>query len=60
VHLQPAYRILGYPAGSFPVAEQIAREFISLPMYPELKSEQIDFVTECVRDAVSAVAVGAA
>jgi dTDP-4-amino-4,6-dideoxygalactose transaminase len=60
VHLQPAYRTLGYPAGSFPVAEQIAREFISLPMYPELKSEQIDFVTECVRDAVSAVAVGAA
>lgn len=55
VHLQPAYASLGYSRGSFPVAERTASEFLSLPMYPELKPDQVDFVAECVRDAVSAV-----
>ena len=34
VHLQPAYRNLGYSAGDFPVAEAVAREVLSLPMFP--------------------------
>lgn len=44
VHLQPAYADLGYQAGDFPVAEQIAGEVLSLPMYPELSEEQIKAV----------------
>jgi len=44
VHLQEAYRGLGLEKGSFPVAERCAREFLSLPMFPELTSEQIAFV----------------
>jgi dTDP-4-amino-4,6-dideoxygalactose transaminase len=44
VHLQEAYRFLGYPKGSFPVAEQCAEEFLSLPMYPELTSAQLGAV----------------
>ena len=36
VHLQPAYRNLGYSAGDFPVAEAVAREVLSLPMFPEM------------------------
>lgn len=44
VHLQPAYESLGYRAGSFPVAEQCAREFLSLPMFPDLSAEQLDHV----------------
>lgn len=44
VHLQEAYRGLGYGEGSFPVAERCAREFLSLPMYPELGGEQIQAV----------------
>jgi len=55
VHLQPAYQSLGYGRGSFPVSEQIASEFISLPMYPELKPEQIDAVVDCVRESAGAV-----
>lgn len=35
-HLQPAYAFLGYAAGDFPVAEQLANEILSLPMYPGL------------------------
>jgi dTDP-4-amino-4,6-dideoxygalactose transaminase len=41
VHLQPAYRDLGYGAGDFPVAEGVSRDVLSLPMFPELTAEQI-------------------
>ncbi|MEK6257316.1 MAG: DegT/DnrJ/EryC1/StrS family aminotransferase [Planctomycetota bacterium] len=44
VHLQPAYANLGYRAGDFPVAERLAARILSLPMYPELRGEQIDRV----------------
>lgn len=57
VHLQPAYRDLGYGAGAFPVAERFADETLSLPMYPELSAEQIAHVASVlddVRDEVAA------
>jgi dTDP-4-amino-4,6-dideoxygalactose transaminase len=57
VHLQEAYWNLNYQLGSFPVAEQSAREFISLPMFPELKDDQIDAVVGAVREAVSVGAI---
>jgi dTDP-4-amino-4,6-dideoxygalactose transaminase len=44
VHLQPAYRNLGYTAGDFPVAEQCADQFVSLPSGPELDADRIDHV----------------
>jgi dTDP-4-amino-4,6-dideoxygalactose transaminase len=49
VHLQKAYQHLGYGEGSFPVAEQCAREFLSLPMYPELRPEQVELVATELR-----------
>jgi dTDP-4-amino-4,6-dideoxygalactose transaminase len=49
VHLQEAYRFLGYGRGSFPVAERCAEEFLSLPMFPELSEEQIQAVVKEVR-----------
>lgn len=52
IHLQEAYRSLGYTLGSFPVAERCATEFVSLPMYPELTPVQVDIVAQAVRDAV--------
>jgi dTDP-4-amino-4,6-dideoxygalactose transaminase len=45
VHLQPAYVDLGYVSGIFPYAEEAARNVLSLPMYPELKQEQIEEVS---------------
>jgi len=52
VHLQEAYRHLGLEKGSFPVAERCAAEFLSLPMFPELTSDQIAYVAgEVVRVA---------
>lgn len=52
VHLQEAYRELGLNAGAFPVSEQCANEFLSLPMYPELTEEQIG----CVANELKACA----
>lgn len=46
LHLQPAYKHLGLPLGSFPVAERFASEILSLPMYPELSTDQITFICE--------------
>lgn len=48
VHLQPAYAMLGYQAGQFPVSERIANEELSLPMFPELTDEQTRGVCEAV------------
>ena len=52
VHLQKAYRTLGYKAGDFPISEQIALEFISLPMFPELTEAQIMMVVLAVKEAL--------
>src|SRR6185437_12256226 len=41
VHLQKAYGNLGYRAGDFPVTEKFAKEFLSLPIYPELTAEKV-------------------
>ncbi|MBI5219576.1 MAG: DegT/DnrJ/EryC1/StrS family aminotransferase [Bacteroidia bacterium] len=49
LHLQPAYRHLGYKDGDFPVAEALSKEFLSLPMYAELTKEQIEFIGNVVK-----------
>lgn len=56
VHLQDAYRFLGYKNGSFPEAEAAAREFISLPMSPELTAEQAAYVAHTLKEAFLAPA----
>jgi UDP-2-acetamido-2-deoxy-ribo-hexuluronate aminotransferase len=45
LHMQKAYSNLGYKEGDFPVTEMLCREVISLPMYPELNQEQLDYIT---------------
>jgi dTDP-4-amino-4,6-dideoxygalactose transaminase len=54
VHLQPAYRDLGYSVGDFPVSERAAREVLSLPIYPELTEEQIETIAGVCRASVTA------
>jgi dTDP-4-amino-4,6-dideoxygalactose transaminase len=53
LHLQPLYASLGYKAGDFPHAEHAAQEVLSLPMFPELRSEQIARVAETVSEFVT-------
>lgn len=50
VHLLPGYGDLGYRAGDFPVAERVAREELSLPLFPEMTEEQVDIVCQAVRE----------
>jgi dTDP-4-amino-4,6-dideoxygalactose transaminase len=53
VHLMEAYRELGYGEGSFPEAEKAAREVLSLPMYPELRDDQIRAVAQALSTPVA-------
>jgi dTDP-4-amino-4,6-dideoxygalactose transaminase len=48
LHLQKAYRALAYSEGDFPVAEQVAAEIVSLPMYPNLGRVDQEYVVENV------------
>lgn len=45
IHLQDAYKFLKIKEGSFPIAEKCVQEFVSLPMFPELTEEQIQYVS---------------
>jgi dTDP-4-amino-4,6-dideoxygalactose transaminase len=49
VHLTDAFRNLKYKVGDFPIAEQQAREILSLPMYPELTYSEAETVASAIR-----------
>ena len=49
LHLQPYYADLGYQRGAFPVTEAYAEQILSLPMFPELSEEQVDYVANAVK-----------
>jgi dTDP-4-amino-4,6-dideoxygalactose transaminase len=57
VHLQQAYRGLGYDRGAFGVSEQTSNEFVSLPMFPELTKTQLNAVINAVENAFPAGAL---
>lgn len=52
IHLQPAYRDLGYEAGSLPLAETAADELLALPIYPGLTDAELNRVTATVSSAI--------
>lgn len=49
MHLQQCFANLGYKAGDMPVSEQLASDSLALPIYPELKPEDLEYVVETVR-----------
>ncbi len=53
VHLQEAYQDLGYTAGSLPHTEQAAAEILSLPLYPELTDDDVQYVAAALRETVA-------
>lgn len=55
VHLQKAYAHLGHREGDFPAAERVARECLTLPLYPELSDAAQDRVVEALRDVLQGV-----
>jgi len=50
IHLQAAYRELGYNYGDFPITEALSKEILSLPIYAELSEEAVTYVGEVIRD----------
>ncbi len=48
IHLQKAARTLGYKHGDFPHTEKYAKTMISLPIFPELRDEEVDYVVQSI------------
>ena len=52
LHLQKAYAHFGYKKGDFPVTESAAAQLLSLPMFPELTCEQIEYVAQSIKEFI--------
>jgi dTDP-4-amino-4,6-dideoxygalactose transaminase len=50
IHLQAAFKDLGYQHGNFPVTEKHAASVLSLPMFPELTDEQLQYVVQVIQE----------
>jgi dTDP-4-amino-4,6-dideoxygalactose transaminase len=50
LHLQKCFDYLGYKKGDFPVTEKLAETGLSLPMFPELTTDQIEYVAENISE----------
>ena len=53
LHMQAALRSLGYPEGSFPVAERAAHEVLALPIFPELREDEQETVVAAIANFMS-------
>ena len=49
LHLQECYQALGYQKGDFPISEQLSQEVLSLPIYPELTQDQLQYVVDTIK-----------
>ena len=49
IHLQKPFADCGWKAGQFPVAEQLAKQLLCLPIRPDLAAAEVDYVANCVR-----------
>ncbi len=50
IHRQEAWRLEGYPSRSLPVSERICDEILSIPLFPEMREDEVDYVIESVRE----------
>lgn len=50
LHLQPVFKYLGYSEGDFPVTEKHSQNILSLPMFPELTKDQIEFIVYSIKE----------
>jgi len=49
IHLQPAYKELGYQEGSLPITEKVCKQVISLPIFPELKTIEQVYIIDTIK-----------
>ncbi len=50
LHVQECFSSLGYKEGDLPVSEEMAKKVLSLPIYPELSTEQKQYVCDCIKE----------
>ena len=50
LHLQPAFKYVGDVAGAYPISEALGNECLSLPIFPELKEEEVHAVSKAVHE----------
>jgi dTDP-4-amino-4,6-dideoxygalactose transaminase len=51
IHLQPVYRkMFGFKKGLYPKSEELCKTCLSIPIYPELSSNEISFITDRIHD----------
>lgn len=50
LHTMPCYERLGYRVGDFPVAEKACKQILSLPMFPELTEQKMDYVSQSITE----------
>jgi dTDP-4-amino-4,6-dideoxygalactose transaminase len=48
-HLQKAYTHLGYVKGDFPIAEELAKTSLSLPIWPGMNFNQVDYISDRIK-----------
>ncbi len=53
IHLQPAYAELGHKPGDFPITEQLAQRILSLPMYPGIPPEAVEYTAAVINNFVA-------
>lgn len=49
LHLQKCFEYLGYKKGDFPVAERVSDQVLALPIFPELRDNEIDYVCDAIK-----------
>lgn len=52
MHMQPAYKDLGYKKGDLPVSEEMSDNVFSIPVYPELTLEQQKYITDVIAECI--------
>ena len=54
MHLQKAYQSLEFPKGTFPIAEQLCEEVLSIPIHTTLTDVEVDFIIQKIKDFFAA------
>ena len=52
IHIQPAYKKLGYSINTFPITEKICSQVLSLPIFPEITNDQQDYVIKSIKQLI--------